>query len=309
MDQNQLKRAIIFGCGANYHRYRKNFEKNFEIVGLIDNDPGKQNGETSSIELLDNCDYDLVVITTMIYEGIEAQLIKYGVDPECIKIAALDHGLFKNEIMGCDYYGQHGEDLVVASIFSQIGIEKPSYMDLGANHPIMWSNTALMHRNGCRGINVEANPHLIKYFYKVRPDDINVNVGIACENGTMPYYVFTEDSGLNTFSKEEAEKADIPYKEIRELPVITLVELVDKYCPDGFPDYLDCDIEGLDYDVLFQYDLKCNGPKVISVEVRSPEIEKFDSMLSDKDYFRFCRIGENNIYVRNEYRPELMHIS
>lgn len=301
------EQTVIFGCGANYHRYKKKLEHRYDIVGLIDNDPDKQNGEIFSIELLDRCDYDVVVITNMVYEDIEAQLVDYGVTSDRIIIAALDEDLFCNEIMGCRYYGQHGEDLVAASLFSQIGIEKPSYMDLGANHPIMWSNTALMHRSGCRGINVEANPRLIRYFEKVRPDDINVNVGVACSKGMLPYYVFTEDSGLNTFSKEEADKAGIPVREIRELPVVTLDEIVSKHCPDGFPDYLDCDIEGLDYDVLNGYDLKRNGPKVISVEVRPDDSDRFDEMLAGKDYFRFCRIGENNVYVRNEYSMSLCH--
>ncbi len=308
-DFREKERIIIFGCGANYRRYKRNLENRYDIVGLIDNDPTKHNDEISGIDLLEHCDYDVIVITTMVYEEIKVQLIDCGIKSDCIKVAALDEDLFCNEIMGCRYYGQHGEDLVVASIFSQIGIDKPTYMDLGANHPVIWSNSALMHLNGCKGINIEANPRLIKYFEEVRPDAINVNVGVACEKGMLPYYVFTEDSGLNTFSKEEADKAGTPVKEVRELPVVPLDEIIEEYWPDGFPDYLDCDIEGLDYDVLEQYDLRNNGPKVISVEVRPDDSDRFDDMLEKKDYFRFCRIGENNIYVRNEYSMDLRHFS
>ncbi len=295
-------RAVIFGCGANYHRYKKQLDNRYEIVGLIDNSPYKRNDLVGTIDILEKVEYDDVVVTAMMYEDIEEQLLEYGVDKERIKIAALDYDLYCFESFGCTYYGQHCDDLIVAAVFARIGIEKPTYIDLGANHPVIWNNTALMHRNGCKGINVEANPDLIRYFEIKRPDDINLNVGVATKSGKLPYYVFTKDSGLNTFSKEEADKADIPIREVIELPVITLDEIITTHCPDGFPDYLDCDIEGLDYDVLEQYDLKTNGPKVICVEVRTDETERFDVMLSDKGYYRFCRVGENNIYVRDTYR-------
>ena len=302
-----MKKAILFGMGANYERYRKQFEKHYEIKGIADNSIEKIKSGAIAIENLQQVDYDLIVITTMRYEEIEDQLLKQGIPKNKIKIAALDDTLYRNEILGNYYYGQHCDDLVVSAIFSQIGIDRPSYMDLGANHPIILSNTALLYKNGCKGINIEANPNLIKYFDMLRPNDQNINVGVACEKGVLPYYIFTEDSGLNTFSKEEAEKASLPVKEIKELPVVTLDEVIEKYCEGVFPDYLDCDIEGLDYKVLDQYDLKANGPKVVCVEVRIDDCHRFDSMMQVKNYFRFCRIGENNIYVMSKYAEVLIH--
>ena len=106
---------------------------------------------------------------------------------------------------------------------------------------------------------------------------------------------------------DEAKRWKMPIQETIELPVTTLEKIVQEYCPEGFPDFLDCDIEGLDYSVLDSYDLRGNGPKVICVEVRWPDMEKFDQMLGAKGYFRFCRIGENNIYVRNEYAGIVIH--
>ena len=44
------------------------------------------------------------------------------------------------------------------------------------------------------------------------------------------------------------------------------------------------------------------------VEVREKEIEAFDGMLSGKGYFRYCRMGENNIYVQEKYRDSLIHV-
>ena len=50
-----------------------------------------------------------------------------------------------------------------------------------------------------------------------------------------------------------------------------------------------------------------NSPKVVCVKVPFEESERFDSMMGEKDYFRFCRMGENNIYVKNRYRIDLLH--
>lgn len=215
--------------------------------------------------------------------------------------------MYISEILGNKYFGQHGDDLIIEAIFTRMGIGKPSYIDLGANYPFANSNTAAMYLHGCRGINIEANPSLMGAIKLARPEDINLNVGVSVEEGVLPFYKYDEASGLNTFSWNEAEKWWDASREVIELPVTTLKKIIEEYCPDGFPDFLDCDIEGLDYAVLEDYDLLSDGPKVICVETRPDETDKFDRMLDKKGYFRFCRIGENNIYIRKEYGQAVCH--
>ena len=41
-------------------------------------------------------------------------------------------------------YSQFGEDLILAHLFSQIGISKPTYLDIGANEPKFICNTLLL---------------------------------------------------------------------------------------------------------------------------------------------------------------------
>ena len=60
-------------------------------------------------------------------------------------------------------YAQFGEDLILANAFALRGIEKPSFLDIGAHHPVHCSNTALLYARGARGVCVEANPNLIKF--------------------------------------------------------------------------------------------------------------------------------------------------
>lgn len=309
-----MKNAVVFGIGNNWKLYGDFIKKNFSIVGYVDNNWKKIGGNVVSVDNISNMKFDLIIVMPNDCEDMIMQLHNMEIPDEKIVVFKLfkeSYPYYEKETIGLKCYGQHFEDLVIAAIFGQIGIEKPSYMDLGANHPFTISNTALLYCNGCRGINIEANPFLIAEFKKQRPEDINLNVGVSTKEGILPFYKFDESSGRNTFSKEEADSIssdDFKIEDIVELPVVTLKSIIEKYCQNVFPDFLDCDIEGLDFDVLSGYDLKNNGPKVVCVEVREKDIEKFDSMLSGKGYFKYCRMGENNIYVQNRYRKTLIHM-
>lgn len=56
-------------------------------------------------------------------------------------------------------FSQLGQDKIVESIFMALNISKITYLDVGANHPIECSNTALFYRGGSSGYAVEANPN------------------------------------------------------------------------------------------------------------------------------------------------------
>ncbi len=300
-----MKKAVIFGVGKRFEDYLQNIEKTYEVVGCIDNNWMNKDADVRPVEDIRTMEYDVVLVTPDFFSEMYDQLIDEGVEKN--KIIVLAFGKPAERILSYDYYGQHCEDLIIAAIFKRMGIEKPSYMDLGANHPFLGSNTAILYMNGCRGINIEANPDLIHGFEIVRPEDINLQTGIAKNDGNLVFYKYDKASGLNTFLKEKTRKWNKEVQECIELPVITLKKVVDQYCPNGFPDFLDCDIEGLDYEVLEDYDLAGNGPKVCCVEVIAEDIGKFDVMMDGKGYYRFCRLGENNIYIRKEYSKIVSH--
>src|SRR5271169_435695 len=105
---------------------------------------------------------------------------------------------FMNLIRSQKSFSQSGEDIIVRQLFKLRGINNPSYLDIGANDPFRINNTARFYKKGSRGINVEANPMLIKRFEKFRPHDINLNVGIAGSEGEMDFYIMNDDT-LSTF--------------------------------------------------------------------------------------------------------------
>ena len=212
-------------------------------------------------------------------------------------------------------YSQYGEDIVIYRLFEQLHIEKPSYIDIGAHHPYYISNTALLYETGSRGINIEANPILFRAFEKERRQDVNICCGVGKEVGNMPFYMIDEYSGRNTFIKELAEKfvqsnPDFCIQKVMQVEVQTLDQIVRKYVRGGvFPDYLSIDIEGLEYDVPCSYNLKENGPKILTLEIMhnhlsvKPDLEK---VLKHAEYFLYLKTGSNYTWVKNQYKKSIL---
>ena len=302
-----MDKVAIFGLGKNYINHKKEYESNYEIVCLVDNNLERKGAKP--VSYLRDIQYDIVIITPSYYKDMYEQLLDMGIPKDKIQIESLSSDSYRNEIMGNSFWGQHADDLIIEAIFARIGIDKLSYIDLGCNHPVDCSNTIAFYKNGCRGINIDANPDIIQLVRDVKCDDINLNVGIAAKEGVLKFYMVNEYSGCNSFSVDEINSWGGKVTKTIDVPVVTLKSIIDEYCPDGFPDFLDCDIEGLDYEVLESYDFLKDGPKVICVEVREKEIIKFDDMLDGKGYYRFCRIGENNIYVQKKYSNVVSHMT
>lgn len=203
-------------------------------------------------------------------------------------------------------YSQGGEDLIINTIFTLRGIQRPSYLDIGANHPYKLNNTAIFYLRGARGINIEANPNLINLFNKARPDDINLNIGIGIESGQMNFYIM-EDDTLSTFSLEESERMQALGNKLQgicKVDLITVDEVIEKYTDGKFPDLLTIDVEGYDFMILQTIDFNRFRPKVICLEAAeySPigagerRHEMLDFLIN-KNYYEYANTNLNAIMV------------
>src|SRR5687767_8407020 len=76
-------------------------------------------------------------------------------------------------------WSQCGEDLAMAQIFSMVGIERPSYLDIGAHHAAFLSNTYYFYKRGSRGVLVEPDPVLAAELRAARPGDTVLQLGIG----------------------------------------------------------------------------------------------------------------------------------
>ncbi len=221
-----------------------------------------------------------------------------------------------NRVFYQDYYCQQSwttESIVVKKVFDVIGVEKPSFWDVGACYPHMSSNTALFYTEGCRGLNIEADETLKEYFLKYRPEDTNIFAGISDHNGEESFMI-CDDPYLSSFSPDAARFSEAywnaKYLEKRTIKTYTLNYISDKYYHNGFPDFLDIDIEGFDERALRSVDFSEDSPKVILVEGNP---QRFNSILMDKKcesegYHPYCRIEANTIYLRNDIYKKVLCI-
>jgi FkbM family methyltransferase len=201
-------------------------------------------------------------------------------------------------------YSQHGEDMVFVALFERFGIARPTYLDIGANHPTDCSNTALLYSRGARGVNIDASPDVIRLFEHARPEDLNVNVGVAGRSGTMTFYRLGDTAGTNSFSREAIERqlAENPAAAIAdtiEVPVLTLNQVIRTYCGGIFPDLLSVDAEGLDYEILEAASF-ASRPKILCVETLSPAGENeaaIDALLIRHGFRKCIQMHANGIYI------------
>ncbi len=211
---------------------------------------------------------------------------------------------------GAVSYAQFGEDLILCNLFAALGIARPSYLDVGAHHPLNCSNTALLYSRGARGVCVEPNPMLIPAFREMRPEDVTLNIGCGVEEGALEFYMIDQGSGRNTFDKATAEAfvrahPEFCIREVRKIPVLPLDEIVRRHFGDGWPDLLSIDAEGMDLPILRASVLNAAiGPRVICVEAVSgdgaDESGSLRALLVARGYVGVARTLGNLIFAARQ---------
>jgi FkbM family methyltransferase len=220
-----------------------------------------------------------------------------------------DHAYFSQKIS----YAQSGEDLILDYLLGVVlGIKYPTYLDIGAHHPHSLSNTYLFYKRGCKGVNIEPDRSLFEHIRKMRPADINLNVGVGFNelSETADFYVMSSRA-LNTFSKAEAERLatldGISIETIEKIELVPLNPILQKYFGGKGPDLLSIDVEGLDYEVLKSIRFSEFSPAVICVETceynpNGKLTKRRDTidLLEEQNYQLYADTCINSIFVRRE---------
>lgn len=186
-----------------------------------------------------------------------------------------------------NHFSQGGEDIILLQILRFYNLLKPRgfFVDVGAFHPHVDSNTYTLYTMGWRGINIDARPDSMIAFNKHRPEDINLEIGISKQNGVLDFYYFDENSTMNSFSKEYLESLGMMkhVKKVLQVKTSTLKDVLKlQNIPEEGIDYLNIDAEGFDLEVINSNDFEKFRPKVISVEV-SP-INTVEDVCSNEIY-------------------------
>lgn len=179
------------------------------------------------------------------------------------------------------------------------------YVDVGAFHPTLFSNTYFFYLNGWQGINVEARPGSKTLFDKVRPRDINLELGISRDCGEMTYYFIAADSPMNSFSPDFLRQIEMleAVKSKILVPTLPLAEVLERHLPKGqLIDFLTVDVEGHDYEVLESNDWKRFRPRLIVVEDEGldPDESRIVQMMKGHGY-QLCAQNVIILDKINEY--------
>ena len=188
-------------------------------------------------------------------------------------------------------FSQYGEDVLIQQI---LGKDDGIYLDIGANHPVRFSNTYHLYRfRGWHGLLVEPNPTLVKLLRSRRNRDVVLEAAVGKTDGTA----FFEDNPEHTLSRVLARKDEARHP-VRVVPVVSLPSLLDRF-PELLQrvDFLNVDCEGMDWEILSGNDWQRCRPNCICAECGDKEEGRLASYLAEKGYRLSARAGHSRIFV------------
>lgn len=193
----------------------------------------------------------MVAILIAMYEDVLTQLVMMGIDTENIYIFDKNCGILRKmeEVFGKLIFSQSGEEFFLRARFGNK--TDGFYIDVGAYHPFVFSNTAWAYKMGWSGINIEPNLERFKLLESFRNRDINLNCGISCREGKMNYYMYEDDS-YNTFSNNRTRNTRIPMG-IENIEMRKMSDILEEYGIKHV-DFIDIDVEGTELDILQSID-------------------------------------------------------
>jgi FkbM family methyltransferase len=199
-------------------------------------------------------------------------------------------------------YSQNSEQDIILNYFQS---HKGTFIDLGSNDGITFSNTRALAESGWSGVLIDASPKAFQKLqenYKNKIDFHLYNIAIGRTNGIAKFHesgplIGTDDVALvSTFHQHEMDrfKTAVQYEEI-EAKCLTWSAFL-AGCPIKDFDFISIDIEGNEMDVLPFIDL--TNTKMICIEYNGNEELQREY---EKYLFGFKLIytsGENLIYAR-----------
>jgi FkbM family methyltransferase len=194
-------------------------------------------------------------------------------------------------------WAQEGEDLILERYFASQ--REGFYVDVGAHHPLRFSNTYKFYKRGWQGINIDAMPNSMVEFNKLRSRDINIEVPVSADSKILPYYIFNEPA-LNGFDAElsrERNQAKNNYfiERTEDLQTRRLSEILDEHLRKGQKiDFLSIDVEGFDLEVLKSNDWQKYRPEIVLVELFGESL----SAVIDSDINQYLTHRDYELYAK-----------
>lgn len=320
------KYIVIYGFGLLGKNLYLGLNNDYCISKIIDNKLFNQKIDAISIQ--DKYDYqhedEYVMITVLNKVEIDKIVFelktKYNVEENKIIICAYIIENYFNQMnvrfkniseYELQTYAQDSEDTILKRIFEYRNLyEGGFYVDVGAHHPMKYSNTHFFYKKGWHGINIDAMPGSMKEFDRFRPRDINLEYAISNKEEILTYYQF-EEIAFNSFDKmlslSRAKDKNISVVDTKEINTTTLSSVFEQFMPmNQSIDFLSIDVEGLDFQVLQSNDWNKYRPKVVLIEVLDTDIEqmmetKVYKFMVQRHYRYFAKTVGTHFFIENTF--------
>jgi dTDP-4-dehydrorhamnose reductase len=166
-------------------------------------------------------------------------------------------------------YSAEGQDQILEAIFRNVLIG--FYLEVGANHPVMSSNTLGLYLKGWSGLCIDGNAAFRPAWSEYRPRDRFMDLLVSDVVREVEFVCFPDDT-MNTINSETASRYQGKFvrNEVRSEKRLTttLNSICEQYLHGREIHLLSIDVEGEDLNVLKGVDLKRFLPGVLLIETK-----------------------------------------
>ena len=212
-------------------------------------------------------------------------------------------------------YAQNFEDVMLARAFPGAA---GFYVDVGANDPDIDNVTRHFYERGWSGINIEPLSANSAELRRKRPRDINLEIAVGEDEGTITFYEIGKWHGYSTTDAALAAQHRKDGLKVVEhkVPVRKLAAVLDEHAAGRVIDFLKIDVEGTELSVLRGGDLRRHRPKIIVLESKMPvtlnmvdrvdevpdRVEEYADFLAPLGYHFVYHDGLNSFFLAEESR-------
>jgi len=194
-------------------------------------------------------------------------------------------------------YSQCGEQLHLLNYFGEI---KGTFMDIGANDGKTFSNSYALALLGWHGVCVEPTDRAFNALSELYKNNKNVQCLQYCIGDKNEIVDFWEphDTLVATTNKSETHKWErglgFVYEKFKK-EMITVEVLLQKTKYKQF-DFINIDVEGNDFQILKQFDLR--ETKAVCIEVNEDPRKKYIEYMKEKGFFLLKDTNINLIFAK-----------
>lgn len=200
-------------------------------------------------------------------------------------------------------YAQNFEDVLLWRALRQV--EVGTYVDVGANDPVVDSVSKAFYDRGWRGVHVEPVAEYAERLRRARPDEQVIQAALGVENGLLTFFDIPH-TGMSTAVPEITETCRLQGYAVNQttVPCLRLDDVLGLVAAPEIH-WLKIDVEGFEHQVLAGWSGR-RRPWILVVEAMVPQSqveahEGWEPLILEKGYVHVFADGLNRYYLASEH--------